>query len=617
MHSGWVKYFAALWLAVFLVSQLFFLDHLTSFSSSSSSTNNNNRNRNRNFEPSKLQRNYDRVSPSPASPSARPPPPPSRQPPTPTPTPAKEEPVPPVERWNVWKADPLNPNPTNKICSASRCKIIAGGYTRSSSTWQFNVLKLLMKEATGLDESKIHFAHGHDIKELKAVLDVHSVSIVKLHEYFDPRTVKENEDGDAVFVFTSIRDPRDSAASCYRLKQKGTNLISGTATSCEHLVKKYFVWYQNWLPFSDYDMSYVASVLNPIQEISNMAQVLGITHLTEKDFEAIHQRIKTDYKKEAGKGNSWSRKTGFNSFHITDSNGGIGAFTQVLSEKSKQDLNRHFGRWLCAFGFARCIVHPNEQNEIRVVDEFHEAALQVPYFGFQPSVTGISHLPLQKDMIAQGVEVAKGCTQDQCKILVVSSFGDASDWLFNAMRLVLENVVGVANEDFFVSSFSPEDALSSTGDLIRAFRHHPFVLVKASSSPSFLFEDDEEEEEHNNAFFKALQQVSRLGGFVFTSQRDPRNIVAECQREECFSSSLLCKEAASFSMRQRQRLLSLSDHDSFYDRCFTDAETELRDLVDALHLYTDVMAMEEEKWNQLLEELQNLALRRSSICPAS
>ncbi|KAL6063957.1 hypothetical protein QOT17_011260 [Balamuthia mandrillaris] len=547
--------------------------------------------------------NYQRPTPSTPA-SFRRPAQPQSQPPSPTRTTAEKDHIvarplppptsargpastatqlPPVTSWYEWRGDPLNPNPRGKACTAQHCKVIASGYTRSSSTWQFNVLKLLVQRATGLPEDQVASNHGHEIRRAKQLLDGNPVAVAKIHEYFDPLELAGNAKGNAVFVFTSIRDPRDSAASCHRLMAKGTKLFAGSS-SCEKLVQEYFQWYQQWLRFSDYDLSYVASVHNPVQEIQNMAQVLGITDLTREDFETIHRQVLSSYKSKEGKAGpvaKWDPQTGFNTNHITDSEGGIGSFLEVLPKESIQLLDRHFGEWLCVFGFARC-KKVEEGEEVIVVEDYVEkTANDVPYFGFRPTVP-----------FGERYERNKRCDGTGCKVVVMDNSlqrSSAAIWQMEALRWLMSKAVTSAPEDIFVAE---------THDLFAIFQlvqHSHFLVHFIQSAP----QQQRAEEEEMESFLPHASSPAPLSHFFFTSQRDPRDVVADC-------SGACLEEASLVVERHREWVSTLADHDTRVERCLREPVTELREMRDTLGL-TEAQVSEMEL-EALAEYLDGLTL---------
>lgn len=139
-------------------------------------------------------------------------------------------------------------------------RIIAAGLGRSGSTWQFNVLIVMLKMA-GFDVAS---SHGQ-LDDKFAVMNrsMHcNVAVIKVHQ-FHPLLLAR-----ADFVFTSHRDPRDAVMSLIDL---GVGLFWA----------QYWAEYQRWSAFACYDMAYESMWADPGAEVRRMAAVLGLQHVID------------------------------------------------------------------------------------------------------------------------------------------------------------------------------------------------------------------------------------------------------------------------------------------------------------------------------------------------
>ena len=78
----------------------------------------------------------------------------------------------------------------HRLRNGGSVRIVAGGLSRSGSTWQFNALRILMQHAAksvGLPESTVFSAHGHSIDDLQPCLK-ERICVVKVHEFL-PRVL--------------------------------------------------------------------------------------------------------------------------------------------------------------------------------------------------------------------------------------------------------------------------------------------------------------------------------------------------------------------------------------------------------------------------------------------
>ena len=133
----------------------------------------------------------------------------------------------------------------HRLRTGGSVRIVAGGLSRSGSTWQFNALRILMQHAAksvGLPESTVSSAHGHSIDDLQPCLK-ERICVVKVHEFL-PRVLVQ---ADAVFV--THRDPRDVLLS-------SAQKIEACLLAGKQPLESAFRSYAAWVPHACHDMRY-------------------------------------------------------------------------------------------------------------------------------------------------------------------------------------------------------------------------------------------------------------------------------------------------------------------------------------------------------------------------
>ena len=133
----------------------------------------------------------------------------------------------------------------HRLRNGGSVRIVAGGLSRSGSTWQFNALRILMQHAAksvGLPESTVSSAHGHSIDDLQPCLK-ERICVVKVHEFL-PRVLVQ---ADAVFV--THRDPRDVLLS-------SAQKIEACLLAGKQPLESAFRSYAAWVPHACHDMRY-------------------------------------------------------------------------------------------------------------------------------------------------------------------------------------------------------------------------------------------------------------------------------------------------------------------------------------------------------------------------
>eukprot|EP00210_Caulerpa_lentillifera_P006708 g6410.t1 len=208
-----------------------------------------------------------------------------------------------------------------------RYLILSAGMDRSGSTWQFNVLRLLMGNLTDV-------VSGWKLD--KKNFTEHKYAIVKAHSYVP---LANDTAWTKVLTFTSHRDIRDVCASQYRLYNQ---------TPCVE-IEKYIKSHIKLSNISVYDMAYEKFLHNQEEAVISMAEALT-NHLPgyqwNEDLYTVNQIVKTvnlqakEQSKDERQNNEtfkqkdwismYNKTTHFHIGHITD--GKWGSFKKMFKE---------------------------------------------------------------------------------------------------------------------------------------------------------------------------------------------------------------------------------------------------------------------------------------------
>ena len=130
-------------------------------------------------------------------------------------------------------------------------RLVAAGLSRSGSTYQFNLLRLLLVHAVerhvpGGSAKMVHSAHGHRIEDLQECL-AKRYCVVKVHEFSPDVLLRVHA------VFLTHRDPRDALLSS--AQRLSSCLIYGSQP-----LLPAFIAYATWKPHACFDMQYETMV---------------------------------------------------------------------------------------------------------------------------------------------------------------------------------------------------------------------------------------------------------------------------------------------------------------------------------------------------------------------
>ncbi len=206
--------------------------------------------------------------------------------------------------------------------------VIAAGAYRSGSTWLYNALRLAFELAG--EEVYGRFYDGTYDPENPA-----RIHVVKVHRFEDE--VLEV----ARVLFTSIRDPRDIAASGVR-----RGLISAAADDVEEFVEEAVLrGYERWRPHAAVVLRYEqladGGELGYLGRILEALEPLGVTGVTP---EALHARLEA-----LRPGSTYDRETLLWPNHITD--GRVHGYQHTLGRDAITRIESRFGDWMYANGY--------------------------------------------------------------------------------------------------------------------------------------------------------------------------------------------------------------------------------------------------------------------------
>ena len=176
-------------------------------------------------------------------------------------------------------------------------RIISAGLIRSGSTWQFNCLRVIMKQAD-LDPSSF-WVNDYDNEQGNV--------LIKAHEYFGGLS-------DGSKVFTCERPEAEVLGSMRRraayLKENPDPRFNGTANVDRY--PKYYRWFRLWRAHSVYNMQYSELLDNPLKVIDDHIKALGLTGRVHSDLilqELNNIKLPVD---------GWDASTFYHAGHITN-----------------------------------------------------------------------------------------------------------------------------------------------------------------------------------------------------------------------------------------------------------------------------------------------------------
>ena len=207
--------------------------------------------------------------------------------------------------------------------------VIAAGAYRSGSTWLYNAARLAIALAG-------HSVYGRFYDGTYDPENPAKWHVVKVHRFEDE--VLEV----ARLVLTSIRDPRDIAASAVR-----RGLIEGTPDAVEAFVQEaVFDGYERWRPHAALAMRYEdlrggssRPILSRLLEVLAPCEVSGVSvEQLERELEALRP------------GSHYDRETLLWPNHLTD--GRVHGYASTLSAAAVARIESRFGEWMTVNGYS-------------------------------------------------------------------------------------------------------------------------------------------------------------------------------------------------------------------------------------------------------------------------
>jgi len=234
-------------------------------------------------------------------------------------------------RQNLWGSSNFGSlTGPARLCSKESCRIVAAGMLRSASTWQYNVIRHLLRRHGFI--VKVYSRGQGSNKQLTEFLRRSRHVIVKTHE-FDSDLMAA-----ADVIFTSHRDLRDICASCHRFEKPNNE------SYCVSKMNAYFAHHRKIVTYADYDMKYEAMIEDPMKEMKAISTVLGFPTVSEQMLETIYSDIE---KEKTGSPEGWNSITRFRNGHVTSpDNGGIGDYKKELSSELIKEINDQHYAWL-------------------------------------------------------------------------------------------------------------------------------------------------------------------------------------------------------------------------------------------------------------------------------
>ncbi|MFO7562462.1 MAG: hypothetical protein R6X02_07450 [Enhygromyxa sp.] len=206
--------------------------------------------------------------------------------------------------------------------------IIAAGAYRSGSTWLYNALRLAL-ELAGREVYGSFYDLTYD-SENQARFHV-----IKVHR-FEEEVLEASR-----LVFTSIRDPRDIAASAVR-----RGLIEPTVEAVESFVEEAVVdGFERWRPHATMVLRYEQLAAGgSTQYLRQILEALAPFDVGSVSPEQLEQRLDA-----LRPGAQYDRTTLLWPNHITD--GRVHGYRDTLSPEAIVRIEERFGDWMRANGY--------------------------------------------------------------------------------------------------------------------------------------------------------------------------------------------------------------------------------------------------------------------------
>lgn len=207
--------------------------------------------------------------------------------------------------------------------------VVAAGAYRSGSTWLYNAVRLALQLAG-------HDVYGRFYDDTYDPEDPTPVHLLKVHR-FEAEVLDVAE-----LVVTSIRDPRDIAASAVR-----RGLIDHRADAVEAFVAETLhEGFERWRPHASLVLRYESLVDGTRLHLARLLEVLAPFGTTQVCLETLGRRLES-----LRPTSTYDQATLLWPNHFTD--GRAHGFAQTLGRASVERIEARFGGWMAANGY-RC-----------------------------------------------------------------------------------------------------------------------------------------------------------------------------------------------------------------------------------------------------------------------
>jgi hypothetical protein len=206
--------------------------------------------------------------------------------------------------------------------------IICGGLSRSGSTWQYNVVRMLASAAYGQTYGAWILNYDPDRPE--------AVHVVKAHNPQDVESLRYDA------VVTSYRDLRDALVSVRRMGWYPYERPKQIKNFSDRYVANLAAWEKIAARVTRYE----EMMADPLAEIHRIAAALKLT-LSDSELKNVHesvQAMRPPQEEPTGMVADADPETQLHPGHISNE-------IVRLDDKTRQFIERHYGTWLCERGY--------------------------------------------------------------------------------------------------------------------------------------------------------------------------------------------------------------------------------------------------------------------------
>jgi hypothetical protein len=207
---------------------------------------------------------------------------------------------------------------------------VCAGMPRSGSTWLFNAVRLLLKNAGAPDLAGGYVGQSEELL-------THRTAIIKLHP-FNPELAAR-----ADVILTTHRDLRDVSASMQRHYQRPYSAVD---------MNEWVRSQVRWAQVAAYDLHYENILVDKLTEIKNIAAALKLPLATLEalPYETIAQEIDGQkFKRRFSESTAYDAVNLLHEGHITD--GRHGSWEGILSGPCLAAIEKEFRGWMTLHGY--------------------------------------------------------------------------------------------------------------------------------------------------------------------------------------------------------------------------------------------------------------------------